>query len=185
VWLFLPFFTLVIAIPALFLTPGPVWLSLPLGLHLSQTGLVVALFLLLRVGTSVSLGILLVLTTPWNRLLKALGVLRVPDVAVLILGMTTRYIYLLVHITGELFLSRRSRILGPQGGQAERRMLAATTATLLDKSLQTSGEVYLAMQARGFVSYPRTLDTFRMKRLDWICGAGAVLVSAVAIWLGR
>jgi cobalt ECF transporter T component CbiQ len=185
VWLLIPFFTGVIALPALFITPGPVLAHLPLGLVITQTGLATAVFLLLRVGTSVSLAVLLVLTTPWNSLLKALGVLRVPAVILLILGMTYRYIHLLLHLTNDMFLSRKSRLLRRMNGPEERRLIAATSGTLLNKSLQVSSEVYLAMQSRGFRSYPRTLDTFKMRTADWLAGALVVITAVAAIWLGK
>jgi cobalt ECF transporter T component CbiQ len=185
VWLLIPFFTGVVALPALFITPGPVLAHLPLGLVITQTGLTTAVFLLLRVGTSVSMAVLLVLTTPWNSLLKALGVLRIPAVVVLILGMTYRYIHLLLHLTNDMFLSRKSRLLRRMNGAEERRLIAASSGTLLNKSLQVSSEVYLAMQSRGFRNYPRTLDTFKMRRADWLAGALVAITAAGAIWLGR
>ncbi len=70
VWLFLPFFTGMIILPALFITPGPVLAQLPFGLVISKTGLTTVLFLLFRVSASVSLATLLVLTTPWNAVLQ-------------------------------------------------------------------------------------------------------------------
>jgi cobalt/nickel transport system permease protein len=185
VWLFIPFFTGVVALPALFITPGAVLVHLPFGLVITKTGLTTAAFLLLRVGTSVSVAVLLVLTTPWNSLLKALGVLRLPAVIILILGMTYRYIHLLLHLTNDMFLSRKSRLLRRMNGPEERKLVAATSGTLLNKSLAVSSEVYLAMQSRGFRNYPRTLDTFKMRSIDWLAGALVVLTSAAAIWLGR
>ncbi len=185
VWLLIPFFTGVLALPALFITPGPVLVHLPLGLVMTRTGLTTALFLLLRVGTSVSVAVLLVLTTPWNSLLKALGVLRLPAVIILILGMTYRYIHLLLHLTNDMFLSRKSRLLRRLNGPEERRLVAATSGTLLNKSLQMSSEVYLAMQSRGFRDYPRTLDTFKMRSIDWLSGTLVVITAAAAIWLGK
>jgi energy-coupling factor transporter transmembrane protein EcfT len=137
------------------------------------------------VGTSVSLAVLLVLTTPWNSVLKALGVLHVPDVLILTLGMTYRYIYLLLHLAGELFLSRQSRILRRMSGPEERSLLAATSGVLLGKSLQLSSEVYLAMQSRGFRGYPHTLDRTRMRWTDWAAGLVVVLVAGLAVWAGR
>jgi cobalt/nickel transport system permease protein len=185
VWLFMPFFTGIIALPAFFITPGPPLVQLPLGLVITRTGAQTALFLLLRVSTSVSLAILLVLTTPWNTVLKALGVLRVPDVFVLILGMTYRYIYLFLHTTNDMFLSRKSRVVGRLSGGEERHLIAATAGTLLGKSLHLSSEVYLAMQSRGFRGYPRTLDTFKLRVSDWLAAAVVLLVTVTAIWLGR
>ena len=185
VWLLIPFFTGLVVLPALFMTPGPILVHLPLGLVITKTGLTTALFLLLRVGTSVSVAVLLVLTTPWNSVLKALGVLRVPAVIILILGMTYRYIHLLLHLTNDMFLSRKSRLLRRMNGPEERRLIAATSGTLLNKSLQVSSEVYLAMQSRGFHNYPRTLDTFKMRKIDWLSGTLVVITVAAAIWLGK
>jgi cobalt ECF transporter T component CbiQ len=185
VWLFMPFFTGIIALPALFVTPGPPLVQLPFGLTITQTGAQTALFLLLRVSTSVSLGILLILTTQWNTVLKALGVLRIPAEILLILGMTYRYIYLLLHTANDMFLSRQSRVVGRLSGSEERRVIAASVGVLLSKSLHLSSEVYLAMQSRGFRGYPRTMDTFKMQRTDWVASGIVTLIILVAIWLGR
>lgn len=185
VWILIPFFTGIVALPALFITPGPTLLSLPLGIVITRTGAMTALFLLLRVGTSVSFAVLFVLSTPWNNVLKAMGILRVPDVIVLVLGMTYRYIHLLLHIANDMFLSRKSRILRRMSGAEERRLLAATSGTLLGKSLQLSSEVYLAMESRGYRGYPRTMDRFRMHWFDWAAALVVICVTAAAIWLGR
>jgi cobalt/nickel transport system permease protein len=183
VWLFIPFFTAVIALPALFTTPGPVGLHLPFGLVTTTTGAMTALFLLLRVGTSVSLTVLLILTTPWNSMLKALGVLRLPGVIILILGMTYRYIHLLLNLTNDMLLSRKSRVLRPMTGAEGRNLVAATSGALLSKSLQVSSEVYLAMQSRGFRDYPRTIDTLEFQ--DWVWAVILLILVALLIWLGR
>jgi cobalt/nickel transport system permease protein len=185
VWLFVLLFTGVVALPALFMTPGPVLADLPLGLVITRTGLLTALFLLLRVGSSVSIAVLFMLTTPWNSILKALGVLHVPAVVILTLGMTYRYIHLLLHITNDMFLSRKSRLLRRMTGLEERRLVAATSGALLNKSLQVSSDVYLVMQSRGFRNYPRTMDTFKMQTIDWLAGMVVVITVAAAIWLGR
>lgn len=185
VWLALPFFTGLIILPALFITPGPALVDLPLGLHITQTGLNTVLFLLLRVSTSVSLTLLLILTTPWNTVLSALGVLHVPDVFILILGMTYRYIYLLLHLANDMFLSRKSRAVGRLSTAENQRMLAAVSATLLNKSLNMSSEVYLAMQSRGFRGTVVTLKPFQMHSKDWIWSSVFAILAGLTIFLGR
>ena len=185
VWVFIPIFAGIVAVPALFMIPGPALLRLPLGLTLTSPGLTTALFLVLRVASSVSTVVLLVLCTPWNNVLKALGVLRVPDVLVVVLDMTYRYIFLLLRLAGDMFLSRQSRTLGRLSPADERRQLAAGTGALLSHSLQLSGEVYLAMLSRGLQGYPRVMETFRMRRRDWLYGAAVFAVAAGAVWLGR
>lgn len=185
VWLALPFFTGMIALPAFFITPGPTLVQLPLGLVITSTGFTTALFLLMRVSTSVSLTMLLVLTTPWNTVLSALSVLRVPDAFILILGMTYRYIYLLLHIANDMFLSRKSRMVGHIDATENRRMMAAISGTLLGKSLDMSSEVYLAMQSRGFRGKIISLKPFAMQPRDWFWLIIFLCTSLLAIWLGR
>lgn len=185
VWLALPFFTGLIVIPALFMTPGPAFLHLPLGLVITKTGVTTVLFLLLRVSSSVSLTLLLILTTRWNTVLSALSVLRLPDVLILILGMTYRYIYLLLRLANDMFLSRKSRVVGYLSTSENQRVLAAISATLLEKSLDTSSEVYLAMQSRGFRGSIVTLKPFQMRLKDWLGLFLFIAIAILAILLGR
>lgn len=185
VWLALPFFTGMLVLPALFITPGPALLQLPLGIVVTGPGLNTALFLLLRVSTSVSVTLLLILTTPWNTVLSALSVLKVPDVFILILGMTYRYIYLLLRVVNDMFLSRKSRVVGRLSTGENQKLLAAVSATLLNKSLNLSSEVYLAMQSRGFRGSIVTLKPFRMQSRDWLWLGVLLALSALAVYLGR
>ncbi len=184
-WLIVAFFTGLAALPALFITPGMPWLTLPFGLIITQSGITTTLFLILRVSTSVSLATLMILTTPWNSLLNALAGLRVPDVIVLILGMTLRYIFLFLQKANDMFLSRKSRIVGRLDDARQRKLLAETSGTLLNHSLYLSGEVYLAMRSRGFSGYPRVFAPKPLGLRDGLWGGAAFLAAAIAIWLGR
>lgn len=184
VWLALPFFTGLIALPAFFVIPGPPLVQLPLGLTITATGFTSGLFLLLRVSTSVSLTLLLVLTTPWNTVLSALTVLRVPDAFILVMGMTYRYIYLMLHIANDMFLSRKSRVVGRLNDAENRKMLAAISGALLGKSLDMSSEVYLAMQSRGFRGAAVTLKPFKMGARDWGWLVAFLGCSLLAVFFG-
>ena len=179
-------FTGVIALPALFLTPGDALYRLP-GLHWTVTaqGFATASYLLLRVETAATLALLLVFTTPWMHVLKALRVFRVPVVLVAILGMASRYILLLLQTAHEMFESRKSRSVGALAAAERRRMAVANAGVLLSRSFQLSGDVYLAMQARGFRGEVHLLDDFAMKRLDWLALAGFAALAAAAVWAGR
>jgi len=179
-------FTGVIALPALFLTPGDALYRVP-GLHWTVTaqGLTTASYLLLRVETAATLALLLVFTTPWMHVLKALRVFRIPVVFVAILGMASRYILLLLEAAHEMFESRKSRSVGALAGAERRRMAGASAGVLLSRTFQLSGDVYLAMQARGFRGEVHLLDDFAMKRLDWVALAGFAALAAAGVWAGR
>lgn len=186
VWIGALVFTGAIAVPALFLTPGVALYRLP-GLHWTVTaqGLTTASYLLLRVETAATLTLLLVVSTPWMQVLKALRVFRVPVVFVAILGMTSRYILLLLETAHEMFESRKSRGVGALDGAARRQMAVASAGVLLSRTFQLSGDVYLAMQARGFRGEVRLLDDFAMERLDWLAVAGFAVLAAAGVWAGR
>ncbi len=185
VWLGVLFFTGAIAIPAIFTTPGAVLWRLPrLGWPVSGQGLRAASHLLLRSETSATLVLLLVLTTPWTDLLKALRTFRVPAVAVMILGMTHRYIFLLLHLAREQFEARRSRMVGTLDAAQARHISASSAGVLLGKSMQLSSDVYLAMQARGFRGEFTTLHDFKMTARDWFALTGFMGVAALAWVLG-
>lgn len=184
-WLVVLVFTGIVAIPALFLTPGQVWFTLPGGLSVTETGARSALFLLMRVGTSVSYAVLLVLSTPWNDILKALGSFHLPDEVIITLMMTYRYIHLLLHLSADMFLSRKSRILRKLSSSEGRRLMGSTSGILIGKSLQLSSEVYLAMESRGFRGTPRTMHRYRYQPADAFAFAAVILVVVFSLIFGR
>jgi cobalt/nickel transport system permease protein len=186
VWIGALTFTGAIAIPALFLTPGTPVYRLP-GVNWSVTaqGLTTAGYLILRVETAATLALLLIFTTPWMHVLKALRIFRVPVVLVVILGMTCRYILLMLQTAHEMFESRKSRTVGVMSAGEQRRMAISSAGVLLTKTFQLSGDVYLAMQSRGFRGEVYLLDDFEMKRLDWIAMAAFAALAAAAVWTGR
>ena len=186
IWIGVLAFTGLIALPAIFVTPGQVWITLP-WLHwpITMQGLRAALYLLTRVETATTLSVLLVLSTPWMHVLKALRVLRVPVVFVVILGMTYRYIFVLLQSAADMFESRRSRLVGRLDGREQRRLASASVGVLLGKSLQLSSEVYLAMLARGYRGEVHILNDFHMQRRDWIALAVFLAVAVAAFWLGH
>lgn len=187
VWLFMPFFTGLVALPALFniFTPGEpivtLWQTERFHLAVTIQGLRTATLLVLRVGVSVSLAILSVLTTPWATLLKALHVLRLPQLFILILGMAYRYAFLLLHTANGMFLARQSRNVGQMLGGEKRRWIAASASTLLAKSYHLSQGVYLAMLSRGFQGEAKIVGTFRLKPSDWLWGATLLALALLTV----
>jgi cobalt ECF transporter T component CbiQ len=186
VWASVLMFTGVVALPAPLIVPGrEVW-QLPL-LHWPVTaqGLASMCYLVARVETAATLSVLLILCTPWSSMLKALRVLGVPVVFVVILGMTYRYIFLLLQSARDMFESRRSRIMGKLPGRESRRLAAASAGVLMSRTIQLSGEVYSAMASRGFRGEVYVLDEFQTSTTDWIMLAVFVILAAGGLYFGR
>jgi cobalt/nickel transport system permease protein len=188
VWLGIPFFAGVVILPSIFLTGGHAIFRIPLGITTwtaTREGLTGATIFVLRVGTSVSLAVLLVLTTKWADVLKSLRVLRVPAVFVLVLSMTYRYIFLFLHTVTSMFLARKSRTLATTSGAEQRRWAVASMGALLSKSFRISTEVYQAMLSRGFHGEMYSYDDYTMLPKDWLLLIAAVLLAIAATYLDR
>jgi cobalt/nickel transport system permease protein len=177
-WLGALIFTGAIALPAIFITPGRAVWRLPLfGWPVTEQGLRASIILIARVETAVTFSALLVLTTPWALVLKAMSVLGMPSVVTTILGMTHRYIFLFIHTAQDMFEARQSRSVGRLSGAAQRRLAAAGAGVLLGKTHQLSGEVYLAMCSRGFRGEVHSLTEFRVRWRD----VAAIAVAAILL----
>jgi len=186
VWLGVLTFTGFISFPALFLTPGVAIYTLPLlGWSVTEQGLRAAMYLIMRAETAATFSVLLVLCTPWSFVLKALRVLRLPIVLVVILGMTYRYIFLFLRNAHDMFMSRKSRMVGHLDGGEQRRVATASAGVLMSKTIQLSGDVYLAMRSRGFQGEVYVLDEFQTHWFDWAMLAVFISIALLAFWFGR
>jgi cobalt/nickel transport system permease protein len=186
IWIAVLAFTGVIALPALFLVPGQPLFRIPVvGWTATLQGLTSFIFLTLRAETTATLSFLLVLSTPWNRLLRALRLFHAPVVLVVIVETTYRFVFVLLRTAQNMLESRNARLVGRLDPAAQRRFVAATVGVLLAKSLQFSSEVHAAMQARGFRGEAMLLDDLRMRRQDWLQLSAFVLLACFALWMGR
>ncbi len=201
VWLVLPLFAGIIALPATLnlFTPGdPVVLlfslnqeyhwgpyRIPAEITLTRQGIHVALLLVSRVGASLSFILLLTLTTPWADLFKAFRSLRIPVIYVQTLGMTLRYLMLLSQTVRDMHFAKKSRTLLPQKARAEQRWIAGQIATLFKRSLQLSGEVHRAMVARGYQGDVRILSLFYLRPVDGLWAGVCAGLITFFLWAGR
>lgn len=201
VWLVIPFFAGLIALPAMlnFFTPGDPILKLyslrrlysigpyviPQDISLTRQGVHAALFLVGRVGISLSFILLLTLTTPWSSLLKAFRSFMIPQIYVQTLGMTLRYLLLLSQTVQEMFLAKKSRTLRAGTARAEQRWVAGQVGTLFRRSIHLSVEVHRAMAARGFRGEVQVLIPFQVRRRDYAWGVFCAGISGLLIYWGR
>ena len=201
VWLVLPFFVGLIALPATLniFTPGENAVTLfslgkeyrlgpyflPAEIAMTRQGISAALLLVGRVATSMSLALLLPLTTSWADLLKAVRSLGVPQIYVQTLGMALRYLFLLSQIVREMHIAKKSRTIRPGKTTTEQRWIAGQVGTLFKRSMQLGAEVHRAMVARGYQGEVRILSVFRIRKRDYIWAAFCVGLSGFLIYFRR
>lgn len=188
-WVFIPLFSLFIALPALLniFTPGEaVWSFRIFTLHLSVTrqGIASATFFFMRVLTSASLCILLVLTTRHYTLLKVLRIFKIPQIFVMTLGMCYRYVYLFIDIIQNTYLAIKSRVGNVPSVKKGQAVVSWSISGLWQRSYQLNEDVYKAMLSRGFRGEPVVWDDFKAGPKDWVWLAVAFVISLSTGYFG-
>jgi len=189
-WVFIPLFSLFIAVPAMFsvFTPGQPIADLNiLGLRLVMTrqGLSGAFLFVARVITSVSFAVLLSITTKHFELLKVLRTFGLPQVFVMILGMCYRYIYLFMEIIENTYRAIKSRVGTRIHYKKGQRIVAWNMASLWHRSYQLNEAVYGAMLSRGYAGEPVVSHDFKCRPKDWIWFIFSAMVSFFLVYTSR
>ncbi len=200
IWGFIPMLTLLAAVPGMFNifndgTPLLVFyenrdvffmgFQLPQTLFISLQGFKAALFLFLRVGISLSLGLTLILTTPLDRLLKSLRVIGVPTIFIMIIEMTYRYIILLLGLSLDLFEARKVRTVGELSSSARRLLFGSSLAVLFSRSTMLAEEVYQAMTARGYTGEAVTIEEMNLGNIDLLFSMCIIVLTTSLVIGGR
>lgn len=184
IWTGVLLFTGTVALPALFLTPGPAAFTL-FGFVVTETGLRSASLLLLRAATLATVCGSLVLTTPPAVLLSALRSLKVPSFIVASAGFTYRYLFFFLEAARNALEAREARTVAPLKRSMQRKMDTQTAAALLNRVFTMSGQVHDAMEARGFRGEVRLLEAEPLRPVHFVQGGLAVAASACFVWLAR
>jgi len=200
IWLITPLFTGVAVLPSIFnyVRPGTSLISLinfghqlhfgpitfPAELTITTQGLEGAILLIVRVGVSISLAFLFTSTTRFTNLMKAFRVLFLPKIFITTLEMCYRYIFILLNITTDMFVARKSRTFSKINSRDGRRFVSNVIGSLFGKSYALSEEVYGAMLSRGYKGEPVIMNRFKFTLLDfqWLLG---VVICALAAFGGE
>lgn len=179
-------FALLLAAPSAttWITPGPV--LVPFGpLTITVPGLLIATRLVARVVAGAGFGLLVVWTTRWTDLLRALGALGVPDLVVATLAMTQKQIMSLLRTVESMHLARESRMLSSRSARENRQWVVERMAFVARRSLKTADEVYDAMLARGFTGAMPSLVELRTRPSDWIWLTASVATCVLIVRVDR
>jgi cobalt/nickel transport system permease protein len=201
VWLFIPIFAGVIAIPMIFniflpgqclyqlayLGPGAHLgpFPLPATICITQQGVHAATVFVMRVATCVSAIVLLFITTPQQVLFKSLRTIGVPKIYVLTLSMTYRYIFMLMDLVREMYIAKKARTIRSRSMFEEQKWVGGRMGYTLIRSLDMSEKVHMAMMSRGFNGDPKIMQQFKMHKRDYVASATVLSLSFVLVLISQ
>jgi cobalt/nickel transport system permease protein len=146
-------------------------------------GVSVVSILTLRVINSLSLSFLILYTTPFPEIIKALKVLKVPDAFLIIISLTYKYIFIFARIVADMHLAKKSRLAGAVKSAEARTWMAGRMALLFKKTQLKCDEVFKAMIGRGFSGEIKLYRYQKIRGRDWITGFFLFTVELVFLFL--
>jgi cobalt ABC transporter, permease protein CbiQ len=201
VWLFIPIFAGIIAMPMIFnaffpgdplirlayLGPGAHLgpFSLPSSIYITRQGINTAVIFTMRVATCVSTVVLLFLTTPQQVLFKSLRSVGVPKIYVFTLEMAYRYIFLLTDMVREIYIAKKARTIKTGSMFEEQKWVGGRIGYTLIRSLDTSEKVHAAMMSRGYNGDVKIMQEFKMRNRDYVSGTIAISMSILLVLISQ
>ena len=189
VYIFIPIFAGIIAIPAMFniVTPGKdifVILNTP---HISVTyeGILYAITFTLRVTTCVSFAVLIPITTQWNKVTSAIHKLGVPEVVITITNLAYRYIFLLLNFVLDMMYSRKSRVINKLGMVESWKEAGKAIGALFIKTYEMGEDTYYAMLSRGYSGEIKHIYREEIKMKDIIFLLFSIITTALLVLFDR
>lgn len=107
-----------------------------------------SVLMIIKVFTTIVLANILSYSTRWNELSKALKLFFIPDIFILVLELTLRYIYILGEAAAEMLQALKLKSVGKN--DKKYGSLSAIAGNLFLKSKDMGEELYSAMECRGF-----------------------------------
>lgn len=178
---FIPLFSLIIALPWIFMTPGkPVFEFI--GISATQAGIFKMVEFSLRVTACVLTVSLLLFTTKTSHLFQNLRSFGVLEPLVTILEFTYRYVFTFLSDLRGMLLGRECRVVSDRGFREKWREGGRMAGNLLSRAIAKSERVHKAMVARGGGSSRETHLQIPKKTLGNLLFT-VLLGTMVGIWI--
>jgi cobalt ECF transporter T component CbiQ len=151
---------------------------IPADIGLTGEGIYGVAMLTLRVINSLSLSFLVLYTTPFHEVIRALKALKVPDSFLIIITLSYKYIFIFSKTVEDMYLAKKCRIVRELNHAEAREWIAGRMAFIFRKSRLKCEEVLRAMIGRGFSDSIKFCGFGKMRMADW---CAAIFLFLVAI----
>ena len=192
------FFGFLIALPSAFnvITKGEVVLSLfhfskdyqfwiyhiPSEIGVTREGLNVVAMLTLRVANSLSLAFLVLHTTPFPDIIKALKILKVPDGFLMVITLAYKYIFIFAKTVEDMHLAKKSRLARQVNSADARSWVAGRMGFVFKKTRLRCEEIFKAMLGRGFSEDIKLYESRKLGARDFITGGLLLMIGGLFLW---
>jgi cobalt/nickel transport system permease protein len=148
----------------------------------AKTSVWFAAGLLLKAVAAVSCMYFLALTTPMTEFFRALRRLRFPKLAVELMELIYRFIFVLTDTANQIYVAQSSR-LGYCGLRAAYKSLGVLVSMLFVRAYKRSDRIYTALDSRGYDGELHTMDIMYPHNVTYYLVSGIFIFVLIAIAL--
>ena len=164
---------------ARFSRPYNFWIyHIPADIGITREGIHGVAMLTVRVINSLSLSFLVLHTTPFPEIIRALKVLKVPDSFLIVITLCYKYIFIFSKTVEEMHFAKKSRIVRELSNREAREWIMGRIAFLFRKTRLRCEEIFKAMMGRGFSDSIKFYGSRKMGTADW-CAAILLFFSGI------
>ncbi len=156
---------------------------IPAEIGMTREGLNAVSMLTIRVVNSVSLSFLVLFTTPFPEIIKALKVMRVPDSFIMIITLCYKYIFIFVKTVEDMHLAKKSRTVGQVNNAEARQWVGARIGSVFKKTQLRCEEIFKAMLGRGFSTEIRLYQSRKLSSHDIAAGGIFLVIGGLFLWM--
>jgi energy-coupling factor transporter transmembrane protein EcfT len=164
--------------------PHDFWIyHIPEQIGLTKEGMYGVGMLTFRVLNSLSLTLLLLHTTPFSEVMKALKIIKIPDGLLVMMTLSYKYFFLFANTVEEMHLAKKSRLMRELGPGDARRWVAGRIAFIYGKTQKRSEDIFRAMLSRGFSD---SIKIYGFRKLNVQDGGVAIslfLLGVLFLWI--
>jgi len=152
---------------------------IPADIGITREGIYVVARLTMRVINSLSLSFLVLYTTPFPEIIRALKVLKVPETFLIVITLCYKYIFIFSKTVEDMYLAKKSRMVREASNTEAREWIAGRIVFIFRKSRLRCEEVFNAMIGRGFSDTVKLYSIRKMHPSDWCVGILFLLIGVI------
>lgn len=122
--------------------------------------------IVIKVLTTITALNILTSTTSWNDITSSLKLFRIPDIFILVLDITMKYILILGEFSLNMLYALKLKSIGKSS--SKNSSLSGIMGTMFIKSKDMAEEMYSAMECRGFTGEYNTGKKYKFGSFDII-----------------
>jgi cobalt/nickel transport system permease protein len=156
---------------------------IPAEIGITREGLNVVAMLTLRVVNSLSIAFLVLYTTPFPNIIKALKVMKVPDSFLMVITLSYKYIFIFAKTVEDMHRAKKSRLISQVTSTDARKWVSGRMGFMFQKTRIRCEEIFKAMLSRGFSEEVKLYGSGKVGRHDVVTGFMLVIAGIFFLYM--